>query len=582
MNVVVRHSAYSVLFVVVAALLVGACGDTEDSAPEQSETAQAALTNASPSADGDYLRRTLADGAEFHATNGMRRGPDGNLYVASVLTRSIAVVDPKTGHTVDLIGPDRGVDSPDDLDFGPDGSLYWTSFLTGEVGRLTPDGDHETVAQLMPGVNGIAFSPDGRLFVTIVFLGDALYELDPDGVEPPRLIESDLMGLNAMDFGPDGELYGPLWFDGSVVRVDTETGDTTKVVDGLEVPAAVGFDNDGLLHVVDQKGKQVHSYDVFTEQSEVVVQLDEVGADNVAFDEQNNMFLTNAHDGWVRKVLPSGNTLSLVDEGMVAPGGVAVLPYDGGESVFVADALSVKAFDSHTGQKTTKASSVIGVSNLATPISASPDNGRLLTTSWFANVVQVWDPALGAVVESHGDFDTPLNAVRYQGDLVVAELGTHSVVRRADGTTDKETLGFAQIPSGLATDGDSLWVADWMTGQVMRIAEAGDPLAAPELVADGLVFPEGMAVDNDGTLLVVETGANQVTRIDPATGDKTVVDDGLDIGLPGPPGMPPTFVFNGIDVDDCGNIYVSVDTENSIVKLSPLGAGTPACMNAGN
>lgn len=571
------RSASWLSLALTGALCLTACGEATAPQPDTLETSRATLGQASPTADNSYQRSTLADGAEFNATNGMRIGPDGNIYIASVLGRSIGVIDPDSGKVLDRIGTERGVESPDDLAFGPDGSLYWTSFLTGEVGRLKPDGTKETVAQLAPGVNAIAFSPDGRLFITRVFLGDELYELDPDGNAPPRLVASGLGGLNAMDFGPDGHLYGPLWFANSVARVDVDTGTVTPVFGGLEVPAAVKFNSKGILHVVDQAAGQIIAYDLGTGARQVVAQVDDVGADNLGIDENDDIYLTNAHDGWVRKVLPNGKTRSLTDEGMIAPGGVAVLEYGGEHTVFVSDALSVKGFDAQTGQLSLEAHSVLGVSALATPISATADNGRMLTTSWFANVVQVWDPAVHAVVESHQDFAVPLNAVRYQGDLVVAELVTHRVVRRAAGTTNKETLAGVPVPSGLATDGDSLWVADWATGRVLRVAQGGQALAAPETVAAGLAFPEGMTVDTDGTLLVVETGTNQLTRIDPATGQKTVVEDGLDVGLRGPAGTPPTFIFNGVDVDDCGNIYVSVDTDNNIQKLTPPGAA--GCLN---
>ncbi|AWV90184.1 SMP-30/gluconolactonase/LRE family protein [Bradymonas sediminis] len=525
-----------------------------------------------------YFSRTLATGAEFHATNGMRMGPDGNLYVASVLSRAIFVVNPNSGQVLERLGTEVGVESPDDLDFGPDGSLYWTSFLTGEVGRLTPDGVKQTVAQLTPGVNAIAFSPDGRLFATIVFMGDALYELDPEGIDPPRLVGSGYGGLNGMQFGPDGNLYGPLWFAGSVVRVDIETGDATTVLTGLEVPAAVKFNSQGILHVVDQMAGQVIALDLATGASSVVVQVADAGADNLDFDAHDNIYLTNSHDGWVRRVLPNGKTRSLVKEGMVAPGGVAVIPYQGRTSVFIGDGLSIKGYDALRGWQVAEAHAVIGVSNLAAPISATNDDGRMLTTSWFANVVQVWDPAVHDVVESHGDFATPLNAVRYQGDLVVAELTTHRVVRRPAGTTQTIPMAGVAVPTGLATDGDALWVADWATGNVLRIAEAGQALASPVLVASGLAQPEGMTVDRDGTLLVVETGSDQLTRIDPTTGAKTVVKTDLDVGLAGPAGMPPTYIFNGVDVGPCGVIYISNDTGNRIDTLMPTDFSSLMCI----
>ena len=97
------------------------------------------------------------------------------------------------------IGVDQGVEGPDDLIFGSDGSLYWTSIITGEVGRISPDGV-KTSQMVKPGVNPITFSDDGRLFVALCFYGDALYELDPELINPPRLIAENLGFLNGFDF----------------------------------------------------------------------------------------------------------------------------------------------------------------------------------------------------------------------------------------------------------------------------------------------------------------------------------------------------------------------------------------------
>jgi hypothetical protein len=78
-------------------------------------------------------------------------------------------------------------------------------------------------------------------------------------------------------------------------------------------------------------------------------------------------------------------------------------------------------------------------------------------------------------------------------------------------------------------------------------------------VATDLAQPEGLTDDIDGSLLVVEAGAGQLSRIDTQTGEVSLVVDGLALGHPPIPGFPPTWVFNGVDVGPSGNVYVTGD-----------------------
>src|SRR5262245_464565 len=130
--------------------------------------------------------RPVGRSSLLHGPNGVNVGPDGKVYVASVLGDEITVHDPRTGKILDRIGPERGVHGPDDVVVAPDGTVYWTELLAGNVGLLRPDGSFR-VQFVAPGVNPIELSDDGRLFVARVFLGDGLYELDPELVAPPRV-----------------------------------------------------------------------------------------------------------------------------------------------------------------------------------------------------------------------------------------------------------------------------------------------------------------------------------------------------------------------------------------------------------
>ena len=529
--------------------------------------------------------RVLVRGARIHGANGVMFDSDDRLHIASVFGREIVVMNPRTGRIIKRLGPDVGVEGPDDLTFGPDGSLYWTSLFTGEVGRLSPAGV-KTGQFVAPGVNPITFSDDGRLFVALCFLGDALYELDPDFVDPPRLIAENLGFLNGMDWGPDGYLYGPIFTQGQVVRINVDSCEATSspwtdcdietVAEGFGVPVAVKFDSQDCLHVVDQLAGEVLRVDTETGDKEVIATI-MPGLDNLAFDSQDRLFVSHAQDGSIFEVLPGGTTRTVSRGGMIAPGGVAVLPRPHrGESVFVADLWSLREFNGRTGRpKSVEPHNLAVPGGITSPLTVSPDGDNLVLSSWVGNAVQVWNPEAGEVLENYLDFAVPLNAIRFQGDLVVAELGFEPGAARVVRVTDAGLVTLADVtdelyvPTGLAATDDDLWVSDWATGIVWQIVANGEPIE-PILVAMDLLFPEGLAVDQDGSLLVVETGAGRLSRIDPATGEVSTVAEGLALGAEGiPEAAPPTWFFNGVAVGPSGVIYVTGDIANVLYCFRP-------------
>jgi sugar lactone lactonase YvrE len=185
-----------------------------------------------------------------------------------------------------------------------------------------------------------------------------------------------------------------------------------------------------------------------------------------------------------------------------------------------------------------------------------------------SDAVQVFSPGTREVLEDFGDLRSPLNATRFQNDIVVAELGTSSVVRVSsaaleDRSTLAEGLG---VPVGLAASDDDLWVSDWATGMVLQVVADGEKLSEPGVIARGLTRPEGLALDGDGTLLVYEAQAGCLKRIDPVTGSVTAVATGLPRCLLGDH---PTWVFNGVAVGPSGTIYITSDSESALYCVRP-------------
>lgn len=238
--------------------------------------------------------------------NGITFDANDLLYIASLRGNEIVVANASTGIILKRLGLEQGVETPDDLIFGPDGSLYWTSLETGKVCRLSPQG-LRTEQMLSPGVNPIAFSDDGRLFVGIAYKDDALYELDPFFRHEPRLILSNLGWLNGMDWGKDGYLYAPVWSKGQVVRIDVDSGKMVLVADGFGKPAAVKFDSRGCLHLVDYQTGRLWQIDIQTGKKQVLVQLSLL-LDNLAFDSQDRLFVSHGKEGNIYEILSKRST----------------------------------------------------------------------------------------------------------------------------------------------------------------------------------------------------------------------------------------------------------------------------------
>lgn len=546
------HLHPTVTILVLATLLLSACQPIV--APEPQAAAPA------------FHAEVFVKGAPLKSTNGLYFGPDGNLYIGSVGGQAIIVMDPETGAILKRLGAEVGVTSPDDLTFGPDGSLYWTNIFTGEVGRLAPDGTASS-QQVALGVNPITFSDDGRLFVALDFFGDALYELDPALVNPPRLLAEKLGFLNAFDFGPDGYLYGPIYTQGKVVRIDVNADPVTieTVAEGFATPSAVKFNAQGELYALDQGRGEVMHIDIETGEKLVIATLP-VGLDNLAFNEKGRLFVSHNDQGYIFEVNDDGTARTVSPGGMTAPSGVTVVMQNGAETLYVADLSTIHRFDVPSITETTISHGGITI---------APDGENVLLTSWFANTVETWNPTTAKTVATYPGFAVPLNAIRFQGDLIVAELGTNSVVR-ANGVdpTQRVTLANLGVPAGLAATDDDLWVSDFATGQVLQLVANGETLAAPLTVASNLMTPEGLAVIDDGHLLVVESAAHRLSVIDLATGGVTPLVDGLALGASGPPTMPPTWAFNGVAVDAAGTIYVTGDIDNVLYRIVPPTSST--------
>ena len=498
-------------------------------------------------------------GSPFHGVHGLRFDQDDNLFAVSVIGQSVFQVSTDDGTVETFVGPREGM--ADDLAIGPDGTFVWTAIEDGIVYARSPDGEVRRLMENQRGVNAVSFSPDGsRLFVTQVFYGDALYELDITGIREPRLILQDIGGLNAFEVGEDGMIYGPLNFRAQVVRIDPDTAEMTTVSDDFMEVGALKLDFQGSAYVLDNGAAALKRVNLSTGETSVVAELP-YGADNLDIDSRGQVFVSLSEVNAIIEVTPETGAIRYVVEPapLTSATGLAVDTVNGTDTLYLGDLFGgVKLIDGMTGSIEETPVDIFQ------PAHVSLTDDHLIVVGQVFGAIQKLDRISYDVIAEYTGFDFPGDALEApNGDLIVAETGTGRLLRvTGPEPTDRRVMaeGLAG-PVGLAWADDAVvYVTEADGGRVVRVElETG----ATSVETSELAQPEGIAVAPDGALLVVEVGARRLTRIVPMGGARTVLLADLPIGHGNGPSL-----YRGVAVSPTA-IYINSDVENTIYKLTP-------------
>jgi len=511
-------------------------------------------------------------GAPVRLPVGLAVGPDDNLYASTQWIRHVLVLDPETGEIIKRYGPEDGVDIPADLAFGPDGSLYaglYPGFEGDAILRLAPDGK-VTGMELPPVIWPVMTTKDGRLFAGLLDQNDMIVELDPDFKLPPRPLVSNGVFIHLRE-GPDGMIYAIKWFDGEIVRFDPDAPETVETVaTGLTLPFNLAFDSQGQLYIimgVDDATDAVARLDLTTGKPEILATMPHL-LYGLAIDSKDRIFVSGIDDGEILEVLMDGNIRTVSPGGMILPGDVEVIERPDGESLFLADWGAWKEYDTATGELRSSRHGTWWPGTLTNPDTVASFGDNLLLASSENQQIQIWDPVQQQEVLL---LDQPGvdNAIGFAGAIVATSTESKDVVSIDPANPDQPTVLAADLayPLGLATDAGNLYVGDFLAGQILQVAADGVTLDSPKLVAEGLQGPEGMALTDDGRLLVVESGANRLSIVDLASGQVSTLIPELGILNDVPRSRPQHYFFNGVDVSPSGVIYVTADEPNVIYRL---------------
>ena len=135
--------------------------------------------------------------------------------------------------------------------FGPDGRLYLSSRFDGTVYRVFDDGRHEVMASDLGLACGLAFAPDGTLFVGD--RGGTIFHIDEKGRTQIFATLPASIAAFHLAMGPDACLYvtGPtLGTYDRIYRLNADGGVET-IDQTFGRPQGLAFAADGTLHIVE-------------------------------------------------------------------------------------------------------------------------------------------------------------------------------------------------------------------------------------------------------------------------------------------------------------------------------------------
>ncbi|WP_349269660.1 Virginiamycin B lyase [Mycolicibacterium parafortuitum] len=518
-----------------------------------------------------------------------------------------------TGGTITYI-PTAGYAGTEVLTYTvTDGKATDTATLTiiVEAGLDTPIGRISTIeVSGVPRLQGIAVAPDGRIIVT----GSKIDDNDPI----VGVVEADgsiavLAELPSMSIGvgvgPDGRVYVSNIDEGTVTAYDPNREVGPEVIARVQGAGGLAFDAAGNLYVtssgiVGDDGTSLENLlTIVSAEGKIrTVALPGTSPDvDVAPD--GRAFVSYFTLDTSAETLPAGGIFILNPDGTsetidlplgVTPAGVAVSPNG---TIFVA-APTVGSGDPSRlivryPDEQTRAIEMSG-----TPFGLAFDTqGRLLITDYQSNTITVLDPLddphnehaptvrddpESRFTNSNGAVIGAVIGADLDGDLLTYTLGTAPQSTFGEVEVDSASGSWVFTPSGSAlvaaySNGLPLVAEFTVTvsdGQSETPLTVSVPVpVAADVVADILrrvgSQPSGVAVGADGTVYVINSGANTLSVLSP---------DGSSLISTIHVGASPTAVKVGSD----GRVWVTNGADDTVTVIDRTGADVEATIDVGS
>nr|WP_307176425.1 SMP-30/gluconolactonase/LRE family protein [Streptomyces africanus] len=449
--------------------------------------------------------------------------------------------------------------------FGPDGRLYVAQFLAGQISAVDPaTGDVEVVVPPdgpVQSPDDLAFGADGSMYIADLVPG-RVWRRSPGGEY--GLVSDEVKVPNGITCVGDRLFVNEMRMNGRLLELFPGGGDPVVLTDGLALGNAMQLGPDGCLYYPHMVGNQVWRIPPDGGVPEVVAE-DVHDPVAVRFDQGGVLHvLSRGPEGIVTRVdLRGTGSRSLVTSGVT---GLDNAAFDGENRMFVSSFASGGITELHPDGRTRP----VVPRGLDGPYGVTIDLGGTVYAADHYRVTRPEEPDPGA----SGDVTTEIlqpfvHGITADGDVLhtTSQFGTVQTYDPATGTTRTRATGLDQ-PLGITARPDgTLVVAETGAGRVIAI----DGTDTVTVLAEGLDHPVDVTLDAEGRCYVSDERRGAVLRLD--DGEPVPVADGL--------GTPQGLAVHGDDLFTVDTAHrrlwsVSLTTGDTRVEAVDLSVGTPA------
>lgn len=438
------------------------------------------------------------------------------------------------------------------------------------------------------GANGVACRD--RQLVVAETLGDRLLRVDASGGFEPVTLPSGARGPDGVAFAPNGDLYVAAAASGEVWRRRASDGGWDSVARGLPGASGIAVDDGGRVFVgLCSTDGRIVELDSTGQRSPRVVATG-LGCPGGMVADAAGMLVVPLRDaGSVVRIGVGDGTKTTIATGLHTPVAVGRAP-DGALVVLEAATGAIRAVDGAegSGEITRVAPGLEGFSTCGESAVAS----NFVTGELTA--FKPW-PATSRVLE-RGGLALPRGLAQTGEDVIVSD-GV-SIRRVGGGTT--AVLGATEIdpippPFAIAlASGGFAWITVPSLGEVHRVDLAA---RTSQKIAGGFDRPTSILVLSDGGVVVADTGAGRIVRVE-ADGSTRTLASGLvsplGLALRGGQiltteptggrvlgireGSPPALVATGlaapagVAADAAGHVFVAETRTGALLRIDPDGS----------